>query len=387
MKKNLLLDQGGNPLLKRKPERISSRLSGILVSLSFAIGLLVCAIHVSAQNNIQVRGNVVDTVGNVLVGVAVRVKGTTTGSATDALGNFSVTAPNANAVLTISYVGFNTLDVPVNGRTSIKITLKSANSTLQEVVVTGFGSQKRESITGSIASVTSKDIGGVHGGSTVSTALAGKIPGVTFRQSDGRPGSAANIQIRNMGTPLYVIDNVQQDQSQFNNLAPNDIESISVLKDASAAIYGVRAANGVIVVTTKRGAGATRINVDGYLGFQNWYRFPNVLTNSYDYMRYKAEAEVNSNGSTGITQTELDKYKAGTDPNYRSFNWRDYVLKNNANAPLNSINANFSGGTDKMTYYVSATNLFQNSVLGKEYLFERSNIQSNVSAQVANGLK
>ncbi len=387
MKKVLLLNRERSSFLKRKPERVSSQLLRVLIPFSFVICLLICPTRSSAQNQVQVRGTIVDTTGTALIGVAVKVKGSATGTATDATGSFSIAVPSANAVLTFSYVGFTTQDVPVNGRSSIKITLKSANSTLQEVVVTGFGTQKRESITGSIASVTSKDIQGVHGGSTVSTALAGKIPGVTFRQSDGRPGSAANIQIRNMGTPLYVIDNVQQDQSQFNNLAPNDIESISVLKDASAAIYGVRAANGVIVVTTKRGAGETRINVDGYLGFQNWYRFPNVLTNSYDYMRYKAEAEVNSNGSTGITQTELDKYKAGTDPGYKSFNWRDYVLKSNNNAPLNSINANFTGGTDKMTYYVSATNLFQNSVLGSEYLFKRSNIQSNISAQVANGLK
>jgi TonB-dependent SusC/RagA subfamily outer membrane receptor len=221
----------------------------------------------------------------------------------------------------------------------------------------------------------------------VSTGLAGKIPGVTFRMSEGRPGASASIQIRNMGSPLYVIDGIQQDEGQFNNLAPNDVESITVLKDGSAAIYGVRAANGVVVVTTKKGSGDARINIDAYTGYQNWYRFPDVLTTSYDYMRYKAEAEINSNGSTSITQAELDKYKAGTDPAYRSFNWRDYVLKSNNNAPQNSVNANFTGGTDKVAYYVSATNLYQNSQLGKEYKFNRSNIQSNVSVKVAAGLK
>ncbi|MCJ8208634.1 TonB-dependent receptor [Mucilaginibacter sp. RS28] len=341
----------------------------------------------SARAQSRVTGTIVDTTGDVLIGVAVRVKGTQIGSTTDVKGNFTITVPNSNAVLTVSYVGYITQEVPVNGQTTLRIRMHSANSALQEVVVTGYGTQKKQSITGSIASVTSKDIERVHGGSTVSTTLAGKIPGVTFRMPEGRPGAAASVQIRNMGPALFVVDGVQMDEGQFNNIAPNDIESISVLKDASAAIYGVRAANGVIVVTTKKGSGESRINVDGNLGFQNWFRFPNVLTNSYDYMRYLAEAQINSNGSTNITQADLDKYRAGTDPGYQSFNWRDYVMNSNKNAPLNQINVNFTGGSDKVNYYVSATNLYQTSQIGKEYMFGRSNIQSNISAKVASGLR
>ncbi|HEX8024242.1 SusC/RagA family TonB-linked outer membrane protein, partial [Mucilaginibacter sp.] len=341
----------------------------------------------SAQNKIKVTGTVVDTTGEVLTGVAIRVQGTQGGTTSDVRGNFTINVPSANSTLVFSYIGFITQELPLNGQTTIRVRLRASNASLQEVVVTGYGSQKKGSLTGAISTVTSKDLDRVHAGSTVSTGLAGKIPGVTFRQSEGRPGASASIQIRNMGTPLYVIDGIQQDEGQFNNLAPNDVESITVLKDASAAIYGVRAANGVVVVTTKKGAGDARINIDAYTGYQNWYRFPNVLTNSYDYMRYRADAEVNSNGSTSITQAELDKYKAGTEKGYQSFNWRDYVLKANNNAPQNSVNANFTGGNDKVNYYVSATNLFQNSQLGKEYKFNRSNIQSNVSVKVANGLK
>lgn len=335
----------------------------------------------------KVTGTVTDTAGVTLPGVAVKVRGTTTGTTTDVNGKFSLTAPSLNSVLVFSYVGFTSQEVPLGNQTNFNIRLKALNTNLQEVVVTGFGTQRKESLTGAISSVTSKDIDRVHGGSTVSTALAGKIPGVTFRQSEGRPGASASIQIRNMGTPLYVIDGIQQDEGQFNNLAQNDIESISVLKDGSAAIYGVRAANGVVVVTTKRGSGEGRINIDAYQGFQNFYRFPNVTNNSYDYMRYRAEGEVNMNGSTTITQAELDKYKAGTEAAYRSFDWRDYVLGQNNNAPINSVNANFTGATDRVNYYVSATNLHQSSQLGKEYKFGRSNIQSNVSLKVANGLK
>ena len=185
-----------------------------------------------------------------------------------------------------------------------------------------------------------------------------------------------------MGTPLYVIDGIQQDEGQFNNLAPNDIESITVLKDASAAIYGVRGGNGVVVVTTKKGAtGKNNINVDAYTGYQSFFRFPKVVTITPDYLYYRADAEMNSFGSTSITQDVLNAAKAGTDPQYRSFDWRKYVLNNNG-APLNSVNVNLSGGSDKVNYYVSGTNLYQNSVLGNEYNFNRTNIQSNVTAKI-----
>lgn len=350
--------------------------------------MLMLSVDNHAQEKNTITGTVSDEKGGPLPGVSVKVKNSAAGATTDASGKFSLNVPSKNVILQFIYVGFIGQDVALNGRSSVSVQLKEGNENLQEVVVTGYGSQKKESITGSIASVTSKDIGRVHGGATVSTALAGKIPGVTFKMADGRPGASANIQIRNMGSPLYVIDGIQQDAGQFNNLSSNDIESISVLKDASAAIYGVRAANGVVVVTTKKGnKGESVINVDAYLGYQNWTRFPKVLNNSYDYMLYKADAEINGNGSTSITAAELEKYKAGTERGYQSFDWREYVLKANNNAPQNNVNVNFTGGSDKMTYYVSATNLYQNSVLGKEYEFKRSNIQSNINAQVANGLK
>ncbi|AMP99098.1 Putative TonB dependent receptor outer membrane protein [Pedobacter cryoconitis] len=358
----------------------------MLKAFTFCIFLLL-SLTSTAQTS-TVSGTVTDDKGQTLIGVTVKIKNTKSGGMSDANGKFKITVLDKNAILVFAYIGYTTQEVPLNGQTELTVKLKDYDNDLQEIVVTGYGSQKRESITGAISSVTSKDIERVHGGSTVSTALAGKIPGVTFRMTDGRPGASASIQIRNMGRPLYVIDGIQQDEAQFNNIAPNDIESISVLKDASAAIYGVRAANGVVVVTTKKGTtGESRINVDAYLGFQNWSRFPDVVRTSYDYMRYKADAEINKNGSTSITPAELEKYKLGTDPAYRSFDWRDYILKSNNNAPQNSVNVNFTGGTDKMSYYVSATNLYQNSVLGKEYEFKRTNIQSNITATVASGLK
>lgn len=246
MRKSLLLKQEG---YVRKHWLYGLRYPKSLFIISTVLICMFFADTALAQG-VKVTGTVSDTTNTALIGVAVRVRGTQTGAATDVNGKFSLTAPDANAVLVFSYIGFTTQEVPLNGQTNLSIRLKGNRSSLQEVVVTGFTSQRRESITGSIASTTSKDIERVHAGSTVSTALAGKIAGVTFRQSEGRPGAAANIQIRNMGSPLYVIDGVQQNVNAFNNLATNDIASVTVLKDASAAIYGVQAANGVVVVTT-----------------------------------------------------------------------------------------------------------------------------------------
>lgn len=341
----------------------------------------------SAQDSFQVSGTVVDSVGEVLVGVGVRVKGGDVGTSTNEKGVFTLSAPSANSTLVFSYIGFQSREVAIGGQSNLRVVLDAERESLDEVVVVGYGTRRKETLTGAISTVTADDIGRVHGGSTVSTALAGKLPGVTFRMPEGRPGASANIQIRNMGNPLYVIDGIQQDAGQFNNIAPNDIESITVLKDGSAAIYGVRAANGVVVVTTKKGRINTpsTINVDANMGLQNWSRFLDVLDNSYDYMSYRADAEINRYGSTTITPEELEKYRAGTDRGYQSFNWKDFILK--GNAPMNTVNLNATGGSENVNYYISGTHLYQNSVLGREFMFKRTNIQSNVAAKVASGLK
>ena len=335
-----------------------------------------------------ITGSVTDSASRPLTGVTVSTSSSKRNAITDDNGFFTIRVSPNDKSLTFSYVGMRSITQPIDAATSnYSITMQSDITGLNDVVVIGYGTKKKEAVTGSIATVTSKDIGRVHGGSTASTALAGKLPGVTFRQGEGRPGASANIQIRNMGNPLYVIDGVQQDAGQFNNLAPNDIESITVLKDASAAVYGLRAANGVVLVTTKKGTtGRNSVNVEAYNGWQYFFRFPKVVTSTPDYLYYRADAEINRFGSTNITQDVLDAAKAGTDPQYRSFDWRDYVLNNNG-APLNSVNINISGGSDKVNYYVSGTNLYQNSVLGSEYNFNRTNIQSNVTAKLTNGLK
>jgi TonB-linked SusC/RagA family outer membrane protein len=349
--------------------------------------MLSLPVWAQQKNGIPVSGLVKDSTGMAVSNATVLEKGTKNAVTTDIDGAFSIKVAGGSAVLVISSVGYVNQEFSVNNQTSLSVLLKKMQHDLGEVVVVGYGTQKKASVIGAIVAVTDKDIGMVHGGSTVSTSLAGKLSGVSFRMPDGRPGASANIQVRNMGDALFVIDGIQQEATQFNNLAPNDIESITVLKDASAAVYGVRAANGVIVVTTKRGKLGTRntVNVDAYTGYQNWTRFTKVLTNSYDYMRYRAEAEINRYGSTTITPEELEKYKAGTEPGYQSFNWKDFVIQKNA--PQHSVNVNVSGGSDKINYYLSGTHLYQNSVLGREFKFNRTNMQSNVSAKILNRLK
>ncbi|MFC1226124.1 SusC/RagA family TonB-linked outer membrane protein [Pedobacter sp. BG31] len=358
--------------------------SAILTSIT----LLLFSFQLIAQEQSTVTGTVTDEKGETVVGASIKIKGTSTGATTDADGKFKIQVTDKNATLIFIYVGYANQEIALAGRSQLNVKLKPSSNDLSEVVVVGYNTQKKEAITGAISSISSKDLEKVHGGSTVSTGLAGKLPGVSFRMPDGRPGSSANIQIRNMGNPLYVIDGIQQDAGQFNNISPNDIETISVLKDASAAIYGSRAANGVILVTTKRGKNSTRntFSVDAYTGWQNWVRFPET-TDAYQWKVGQATAEMNQNGATSITQAELDKWKAGTEFGYQSQNWKDIIIA--PNAPQSSINLSASGGSDKVNYYFSGTHLDQKGVYGKarEFDFKRTNIQSNIEAKITDRFK
>lgn len=227
------------------------------------------------QQQKVVKGTVLDPLGEPVIGANVVEKGTTNGIITDLDGTFTLHV-SPDAVLEISYIGYVTQTVPVKGKSVVSVTLREDSQALEEVVVTGFGlAQKKATLTGAITQVGSEDISRSVA-STASGALVGKIAGLNTRQTDGRPGATTSIQIRNMGNPLYVIDGIQSDSKQFNNIDFNDIESISVLKDASAAIYGVRAANGVIVVTTKKGKRNTKntVSLNAYYGWQNPSTFP-----------------------------------------------------------------------------------------------------------------
>lgn len=338
-----------------------------------------------APQELTVRGVVRDgSTAQPLAGVSVVLKGTTRGATTDAAGTFRLDVPDGNAVLIFSYIGFESKEVLVGNQTLITLDLVPTDQSLNEVVVIGYGTQRKESLTGAISSISNRDIENVHV-ATVSGTLAGKIPGVSFRQAEGRPGASALVQVRGMGQPLFVIDGIQKDEGQFNNISPTDIESITVLKDASASVYGSRAANGVVIVTTKRGRTGNRstINLDTYYGWQNWTRFPRGV-NAYDWMLGKADAEINQTGQTSITADELARWRQGTEYGYKSFDWYNFIVSKNA--PQYSINLNATGGSDKINYYLSVTRFNQDAVLN-QYNFNRTNIQSNIDARIADRLK
>ena len=337
----------------------------------------------SEMADITVTGTVVDGEGVPIPGVTVLVKGTNVGVATNLDGKFTLDVPSGESVLVFSYLGYTTQEITVGNQTNISVTLSENLSDLGEVVVVGYGVQKKGTITGAVGEVKSEDL--IKTPSvTTSEALVGKIQGVTARQGDARPGSSANIQIRNMGQPLFVIDGIPSDAGQFNNLGQNDIESITVLKDASAAIYGMRAANGVVLVTTKKGKAnqEAEISLSGYYGLQNFTRYPQPA-NAYQFLRANAESEVNLGGSPTISQDELQKWQQGTEKGYRSFDYYDFIMK--PNVPQYSINGSAVGGSENTKYYVSLGHLNQDALID-DYLFQRTNFQSNIDMTLAEGL-
>ncbi len=332
-----------------------------------------------------ISGKVIDENSNPLPGVSIVVKGTQVGTSSSADGTFSLNVANDAQTLTFSFIGYTSQDVAIGNQTSINVILLPSNEELREVIVVGYGTQSAATVTGAVSNIQAKDLVRTPSIGT-SDALVGRVQGITARKADARPGNSTSIQIRNMGTPLYVIDGIPSDAANFNNLGQNDIESVSILKDASAAIYGLRAANGVILVTTKRGKagdGPAKISLSGYYGLQNFTRYPKPA-NAYQHMRGLVESDVNQGRTPSITPEELAKWKTGTEKGYQSFDYYKMVMR--PNVPQYYGNANVSGGTEKISYYLSFGHLNQDALI-KDYNFKRTNIQANIESHVTKRLK
>lgn len=262
---------------------------------------LFCLFNAQAQVGARISGVVFDE-GNIpIIGANVVEKNTTNGTITDFDGNYNLTLSTKDAVLVVSYIGYITQDVVVKGSKNIKIVLKEDKQTLDEVVVVGYGVQKKKLVTGATSQVGGNDLMKLSSNGIMG-ALQSKIPGATITQTSGMPGSSSKVTIRGLGTtgnsePLYVIDGVAG--ANMGMLNPSDIESIDVLKDAaSAAIYGSRAANGVILVTTKSAKeGKMQVNYDGYYAIQNMAKRVDVC-NAKEYMTMQDERYSNVNGLT-----------------------------------------------------------------------------------------
>jgi TonB-linked SusC/RagA family outer membrane protein len=309
---------------------------------------------------IKITGNVVDTKGVPLPGVTVKVKGVQAGTLTGANGNFTITVPDNNAVLVFSYVGFVTQEVAVGSNTNLKVVLADDDKTLTDVVVVGYGTKKKSDLTGSIASLSSDEIVKSRAPSA-QEALQGRMPGVDVKRSSGKPGADMTIEIRGVNSiygntqPLYVVDGIPV--ANINDINPADIERMDVLKDASStAIFGSRGANGVVIVTTKRGTrGKTKINYDGYVGFVNPYNLPKVMDGAKfaDYAReYYRTLGTNVTPNTTYSDaqifspTELSNVANG---NYT--NWIDLIKRNGLQT---NHNLSITGGDEKTLYFLSA---------------------------------
>lgn len=364
--------------------------------------MFLCTFSAYSQTQLfNVKGKVSDAQGAGLVGVSVKFKGSTVATSTDAEGRYELRVPSADGTLVFTYVGFKIREVAIASRNTVDAVLESDNQNLEEVVVVAYGTQQKATISGAISTLKSDQIVLTPAAASTS-ALVGKIPGVAARTTDSRPGNGATLQIRNLGNPLYVIDGVAYSTSNgtdvfgyntgisgvnaFNQLNIEDIESITVLKDASAAIYGLAAGNGVVLVTTKKGRKGDKpsLNVNGYYGLQNFTRFPKP-GNAAQYVRGRLEAEQNVGGNPAalFSPETLAKWEAGTEPGYQSTDYYDMVLR--PNVPQYHLNANVTGATDKANYYVSLGHLNQDAII-RDFNFNRSNLQANVSATVLKGL-
>lgn len=364
--------------------------SGIGISPAFASPESNELVTERVQQTSTINGKVTDANGEAIIGASVTVKGATSnGTITDLDGKFNLDAP-ANATLVISYVGYKTIEIPVNGKKTLTITLKEDTEMLDEVVVVGYGTQKKATLTGSVSSVGGDDIKKMSPVNITNT-LAGKTAGVIANTRTGEPGEDnADILIRGKGTlgstsPLIVVDGVA-DRS-FGRLNPDDIESISVLKDASAAIYGARAANGVIVVTTKRGKeGKVKVNYNGNLSFSQPTRIPEML-NSYQYATYVNEFDASQGNNPTYPETAMAKILDGSDPiSFPDTDWWGEVAKNWATNTQHSLSV--SGGNDKLSFYSSAQYMYQDAIYrNSPQDYNQYQFTTNIDAQINKAVK
>ena len=355
-----------------------------LVAIMLAFQALL-GIGAGVLNAQTVKGTVISGSDNEpLIGASVMVQGTKTGSVTDLDGNFTIEAKNGQT-LEVSYLGFITQKVKVNGSV-VQVTLQEDKHSLDEVVVVGYGVQKKKLVTGATVQLKGDDIAKLNTTNPLS-AMQGQTPGVNIVSTSGQPGAAMSVTIRGLGTvgnsqPLYLIDGVGGDITTLN---PADIESIDVLKDAaSAAIYGAQAANGVVLVTTKSGKeGSGKITYDGYVGWQTLGRKFNML-NSNQYMQIMDEARLNS-GMSPVDWTSLNAIR-DIDGNVYNTDWIDQAVDNGALTTSHSLA--FTGGSKTSTYSISGGYTGQDGLIGGSDVsyYKRYNLRANSEHKMYNGL-
>ncbi len=357
------------------------------------------SLEIQQQVNITIRGNVTDENGEPIIGANVIELGTMNGTVTDVEGNFTLNIP-PNAILRISYIGYIEKDVPIDGRTTLNITLEEDRRTLDEVVVVGYGTQKKFTVTGSVSSVSS-DVLIKSPAASIANTLAGRVTGLSTIQYSGMPGADdPRILVRGIGSlfesrsaPLIMVDGVER---SFTQLDPNEVESITVLKDASAtAVYGIRGANGVILVTTKRGSeGTPTVSFTTSFGLQS----PTKLlkyADAYTYATSYNQAQLNDNPNAQLKFSDeaIEAFRTGSDPLiYPDMDWPSIIFKP-ASLQTNN-NVNISGGTDIVKYFVSVGYLRQDGMFNTfgsdvnyNFGYDRYNYRANIDVDVTKSTK
>ena len=341
---------------------------------------------VSAQTSKEVTGRVTESTGASLGGVSVSIKGSKGGATTDSTGYFSLHVPSGNVTLIFSIVGFRDKEVPLNGAAQLNVSMSGGAKDLGEVVVIGYGTRKKVNLTGAVSDISGAEIA-KSPVANISNALGGSMPGLIVNTRSGEPGADdAAFFIRGVGTlgstaPLIVIDGIPDRQGGFNRLDPNDIESFTVLKDATGAIYGARAANGVVLITTKRGViGKSQLSFNANASVTQPTRVPKML-DSHDYAESVNEYDALVLQQPTYTPAQLQKYQDGSDPlGYPNTNWWKTVMQ--PWAFQNNDVMSLRGGTDKVKYYLSGQYLRQNSMYrGGSDFYTNKNARANVDIQ------
>jgi TonB-dependent starch-binding outer membrane protein SusC len=355
-----------------------------LLKLRFLYFICLLSTLTAWAQDVTVSGTVTDETGLPVPGVSVLIKDTTTGTTTDIDGNYEISAP-ANALLVFSYVSYETQEIAVNGQPNISVQLAPGQETLEEVVVVGYGTQKKSVVTGAISSVKAEQLENLPL-TRIEQSLQGRTSGVMIAANAGQPGSSATVRVRGITTlnnndPLWVVDGIVVDAGGIGYLNQSDIESIEVLKDAaSSAIYGSRAGAGVILVTTKKGkAGKFSVTYNGFTGFQQAARKLDLLdARQYATLRNEAYANSFSGGSFNLPFPNAENYGRGTD-------WQDLIFDDAAQRSQHEFSV--SGGSDKSSFYMSFGLIDQEGIVTPEISsYLRRNIRLNSTHKVTSWL-
>ncbi|WP_242695887.1 SusC/RagA family TonB-linked outer membrane protein [Desertivirga brevis] len=338
---------------------------------------------------VNVTGTVKDAKGEPLPGVTVKIKGTTTGTTTDINGVFRLNLPTGNETLVFTFLGFKGKEVRVNGQTTVSVTMEESANELNAVVVTGYGTKKKSEIIGSVATISGEEIQDIPA-PNVAAALRGRIAGVGVSQSSGRPGSSITLNVRNAtasgsvagatAEPLYIIDGITVDKAAFDNLDPSMVENMTILKDASAAIYGASGAKGVVLITTKRGkAGKIGVSYNGYMGVSDASRKPEMLS-AYEHASLLNETYKISNAAASdfFTPADLDYIKTLNHKSWYDELWQSSLTQRH--------NLSISGGSDKVTFFAGGSYSNENANYAGAQ-FDRYSFRSGLVATMLKGLK